>query len=158
MVWLLGAQTDTRTVIEPKATTFGLPGWNLQPLAPPDPLDPLVVDDPAGLLPQQFGDLAITVTAILAGEFDDVGGKLVFVIPACTNTALCRAMLPKHATHPPFRNSQDGPHMIDASTATRGAQKFPRAASARIILSSVRSETARRSRVFSASNAFSRFT
>jgi hypothetical protein len=45
----------------------------------------------------------------------------------------------------------------DASPAARRARKFPRAASARIILSSVRSDTARRSRWFSAASALSRF-
>jgi hypothetical protein len=48
--------------------------------------------------------------------------------------------------------------MLDAGAPARGAWKFPRAASARICLSKVRSETARRSRAFSASSAFSRFT
>ena len=38
---------------------------DLQPLTPPDPLDPLVVDDPACLL-QQPGNLAIAVAAVFA--------------------------------------------------------------------------------------------
>jgi putative transposase len=46
--------------------------------------------------------------------------------------------------------------MIDAAPSPRGAQKFPRAASWRINLSSVRSEIARRSRPFSFSRSFSR--
>ena len=49
-------------------------------------------------------------------------------------------------------------HMVDTGAATRGAQKFPDAASFRISFSSVRSDTARRSRVFSASSSFSRLT
>jgi len=40
----------------------------------PDPLDPLVVDDPARLL-QQPSYLAIAVAAVLAGQRDDVGGE-----------------------------------------------------------------------------------
>jgi hypothetical protein len=43
---------------------------NLEPLASPDTLEPLVVDEPAGL-PQQSGDLAIAVAAVLPGKLDD---------------------------------------------------------------------------------------
>ena len=46
MVGPLGAQPDAGPVRKPDATLLGLFGRNLQPLAPPDPLDPLVVDDP----------------------------------------------------------------------------------------------------------------
>jgi hypothetical protein len=49
MVWPLGAQTDTGSVGKPDATLLGLFGGDLQPLAPPDPLDSLVVDDPAAV-------------------------------------------------------------------------------------------------------------
>ena len=49
MVRPLGAKTDTGSVREPKpAAPLRLFGGNFQPLAPPDPFDPLVVDDPAG--------------------------------------------------------------------------------------------------------------
>jgi len=72
--------------------------------------------------------------------------------------ALGGAMLAKHAANPTLRHLQLRAHVIDAGAPTRRAQKFPFAASARIILSSVRSETARRRRAFSASRSFSRFT
>src|SRR3712207_6920211 len=49
-------------------------------------------------------------------------------------------------------------HVLDAGAPARGAQQFPRAASRRICLSSVRSATALRRRAFSASRSFSRFT
>jgi len=42
-----GAQADAGSVRKPKTAALGLSGGNLQPLAPPDALDPLVVDDPA---------------------------------------------------------------------------------------------------------------
>ena len=51
-----------------------------------------------------------------------------------------------------------GNHMIHAGTAAGGAYQFPEAASLRISLSSVRSETARRNCLFSASSSFSRLT
>lgn len=49
------------------------------------------------------------------------------------------------------------PQVINAATAAGRDQKFPRAASVSIILSSVRSDTARLSRTFSVSNSFSHF-
>ncbi len=38
--------------------------WNLQPLAPPDALHPLVIDDPAGGRPQKLCDFAVAVATI----------------------------------------------------------------------------------------------
>ena len=72
--------------------------------------------------------------------------------------ALRRTVLSEHTADPSLGQFQPGSNMVDAGSATRGAQKFPFAASARIILSKVRSETARRSRAFSASSAFIRLT
>src|SRR3954468_7779129 len=65
---------------------------DLQPLAPPDPLDPLVVDQPARLL-QQPGDLAIAIAAVLPGQCDGVGGEPLFVFTAPRSLALRRAVL-----------------------------------------------------------------
>jgi hypothetical protein len=48
--------------------------------------------------------------------------------------------------------------VLDAATTAGGAQKFPEAASRKISFSSVRSETAFRSRSFSFSSSFRRFT
>jgi hypothetical protein len=47
---------------------------------------------------------------------------------------------------------------INADTAASGAYQFPDAASFKISFSSVRSETGFRSRAFSCSRSFSRFT
>lgn len=43
----LRPQTDAGTIVEPQAVPFGLLVGNLEPLAPPDRLDALVVDLPA---------------------------------------------------------------------------------------------------------------
>ena len=48
VVWALRPQPDTRSLSGPQASALRLPGRDLQPLASPDPLDPLVVDQPAG--------------------------------------------------------------------------------------------------------------
>jgi hypothetical protein len=158
MVGPLGAKADAGSVREPEPTSFGLSGWNLQPLASPDPLDPLVVDDPACRRAQQGGDLAIAVAAVSADQFDDVGDELLLIVATARNPALGRAVLPEYTADPSLRNLQSEPDMVDAGTATRGAYQFPEAASFRISLSSVRSATARRSRAFSASSSFIRFT
>jgi len=60
---------------------FIMTAAGVQALASPDPLDPLVVDQPSGLA-QQFGDLAIAVAAILPGQLDDVGRQPRFIVTA----------------------------------------------------------------------------
>src|SRR5262249_25778099 len=57
MIVLLRPQPDARSVGQPEPAALGLLRWDLEPLALPDTLDPLVVDCPARLA-QQFGDLA----------------------------------------------------------------------------------------------------
>ena len=122
MVGPLGAQADAGSVREPETAAFGLSGWNLQPLASPDPLDPLVVDDPACRRAQQRGDLAIAVAAVSADELDDVRDELLLIVSAARDPALGLAVLPQHAADPPLRNLQSEPDMVDAGAATRGAQ------------------------------------
>src|SRR5690606_8149196 len=88
---------------------------NLQPLLPPDALDPLVVDHPAHLAAQKLGDLAIAVAAIAAGQCDDVLCQLLLVVPAARNTPLRGAMLPKHEAYPALRHAlrQNRANMVD---------------------------------------------
>jgi hypothetical protein len=62
----LSPQPDAESVIEPEPSPLGLPDGDLQPLAPSDPLDSLVVNPPAGSA-QQCGDLTVAVAAILLG-------------------------------------------------------------------------------------------
>ena len=93
---------------------------HLQPLASPDPLDPLVVDEPARLL-QQPGDLAIAVAAILPGKRDGIGGETFLVIAAPRLLALCRAVLPERRTGAALGDRQLTSNMLDAGAATRGA-------------------------------------
>jgi hypothetical protein len=47
VVAMLRPQPDAGSVREPEPSSFGLLPGDLQPLASPDPLDPLVVDEPA---------------------------------------------------------------------------------------------------------------
>ena len=74
------------------------------------------------------------------------------------NLALRGAMLPQNPASQALGHAIFGDHMLHAGPATSGAYQFPEAASLRISFSSVRSEIARRSRAFSFSSSFSRFT
>ena len=106
----LRPKPDARSVMQPQTTAFGLLLGNLQPLTPPDPLDPLVVDDPTGLIPQHPRNLAIAVAAILSGQFNDVGSQPLFRTP--WHLALRRAML---------ADVQVMANMLDTGTPARGA-------------------------------------
>jgi hypothetical protein len=157
VVGMLGPQTNARAVREPKTAAFGLLSGHLQSLTPPDPFYPAVADRPAGLA-QQGGNLAIAIAAILARQFDDIGRQSFGILSAPRDLALRRAMLPERRTGAALGDVQMLTNMLDAGATPRGAQKFPLAASVRISLSSVRSETALRNRLFSSSRFFSRFT
>jgi len=97
VIAVLGPEPDAGSVIEPETAALRLPGRDLQPLASPDPLDPLVVDQPAGPA-QQFGDLAIAIPAILAGQINEVGRQPLFIVTALRDLALRRAMLAERRT------------------------------------------------------------
>jgi hypothetical protein len=97
-----------------------LPGGDLQPLASPDPLDPLIVDEPAGPA-QQRGDLAIAVAAILAGQLDGVGRQPLFIVTALRYLTLRRAMLAERRTGAALGDGELPSNMLNAGAATRGA-------------------------------------
>ncbi len=89
---------------------------------------------------------------------DEIGGELLFVFLAPRRFALGRAVLPERPAGATLGDVQHGPDVLHTGAPTRGAQKFPRAASCRISLSSVRSAIALRSRWFSVSRSFMRRT
>ncbi len=107
---------------------------------------------------QKSGDPPVPVTAVLTGKRDDIRRELLFVIRRSGHAALGRARLADDGTRPAFRHAERTADLIDRLAAPGGAYGFPRSASCRISLSSVRSDTTRRNRVFSASSSFSRFT
>src|SRR5881392_1966924 len=96
---------------------LGLFGRDLQPLAPPDPLDPLIVDQPAGPA-QQLGDLAIAVAAILPDQLDDVGRQPCLVV---STVRVRRAMLTECRAGTALGYRQRSSNMLDAGAAARGA-------------------------------------
>ena len=109
------------TIRQPQTAAFGLLLGDLQSLTPPDPLDPLVVDDPAYLIPQHPRNLEITIAAILSGQRDDVGGQPLLVFKAPRYLALRRAMLAERRTSAALGYVKLTLHMLDASTAARRA-------------------------------------
>jgi hypothetical protein len=120
VITVLRAQPNTRSVGQPEPASLGLFIGDLQPLASPDTLDPLVVDYPARL-PQQFGDLAIAVAAVLPGKLDNIGRETLLVVTTARDLALCRAMLPERRTGATLGDMQLRSDLLNAGTATRGA-------------------------------------
>ena len=121
VVAVLRPQTDAGAVRQPQACALGLLRRNLQPLAPPDPLDALVVHEPAGSA-QKRADLAIAVAAILAGELDEVGRERLLVVTAPRHLALCRAMLTERPAGPALGDPQGLHDVLDTGAAARRAQ------------------------------------
>src|SRR5262249_24976596 len=93
MIALLRPQPNARSVGQPEPAALGLLMRDLQPLASPDALDPLVVDYPA-CLAQQPCDLAIAIAAVLLGKLDNIGRQTLLVLTAARHLALRRAMPP----------------------------------------------------------------
>ena len=157
MIAVSRTQPDARSIVQPKSPLLRLFHWHFQPLSPPQSLNALVVNLPT-CISQQRGDPTIAISAILTGQLDHVGHQPFFIRATNWYLTLSGSVLPQNATSAAFRDIQLSTNTINASTATSGAQKFPFAASVRISLSSVRSETARLSRAFSFSSSFSRFS
>ena len=118
---MLRPQPDARAISQPKPAALGLLGGNLQPLSPPDPLNALVVDDPSRRRPQQLRDLAIAVTAVLPGEFDDIGGEPLLVVTTLGRFALRRAMLSERRARTTLGYLEFAPNVLDDGTPSRGA-------------------------------------
>ena len=148
MINSLRPETDARAVIQPQPASLRLFHGNLQPLTAPQAFDPLIVQMPA-CISQHRGDPPITVTPILPSQLDHIPNKKIFIITGLRHIPLRGSMLLQHQAGPAFGDVELTPHQIDAGAAPCGAQKFPFAASANMSLSSVRSETALRSRSFS---------
>jgi hypothetical protein len=155
VVGSFGSEPNAGAVVQPEPSFLLLLLRNLQPFTSPDALDPFVVHLPACVV-QQAGDHAVAIAPVLIGQLDDIVSQTLFVGLALGRLALRGSMLAQCTAGPALRYAQFLPHLVNALAATRRAQKFPLAASVRMSLSSVRSETARRSRWFSFSSSFSR--
>ena len=121
MIGALGAQADAGSVVEPEPPSLGLVGRNLQPLAPPDAFNPLVIDDPARPRPKHLRDLPLAITAILAGKLNDVGDQPFLIVSPHRDATLRGTMLPKRQANPALGQFKLGSNMINAGAAARGA-------------------------------------
>ena len=115
-----GPEPDAGAIAKPEATLLWLLGRHFEPLASPDTLDTLVVHRPADV-PQQRYDLAITVAAVLACQFDHVARQSLFIFQAPRRLALRRAMLTECRTDAAFGDGQMPPHMLDTDAPARRA-------------------------------------
>ena len=121
VIAMLRPQADARTIRQPQAAALGLLLGNLQPLTSPNPLDPFVVHNPAGVA-QQGCDFAVAVAAILPGKLDDVGRQPLLVVAALRRLALCRAVLAERRTGATLGDAKLTTNMFNAGAATRRAQ------------------------------------
>ncbi len=88
MFAVLRAQPDDGAVFVVEAFALLMALRELQAFFPPEPLDLLVIDHPA-FKPEQLGDLAIAITAILFGE-PDHGQAQRFIIVRLAGFVLLR--------------------------------------------------------------------
>jgi hypothetical protein len=77
MVAMGGPEPHTRTIVEPKTSSFGLLLGNFQPLLTPDAFHPLMIDLPT-LSSEESCNPAITVAPILLGKADNSFSKRLF--------------------------------------------------------------------------------
>ena len=114
-------QPDAGAVSEPETAPLGLLPGDLQPLPPPDPLDPLGVDPPA-LGPERRRDPAIAISTVLCGEPDDGLCEALLILSGHRAFALGRAVLAHHTAGSALRNLKLVLQMLHATPATGGAQ------------------------------------
>jgi len=79
MVAMRGSEPDTRPIVEPQTSAFGLLLGNLQPLLTPDTFHSLVIDSPTFSL-EQCRNPAIPVTPIPFGKLNNFLSKSLFGI------------------------------------------------------------------------------
>ena len=115
VIGILWPQTDARAIAQPEPASLWLLLWDLEPFSTPDPLDAFDVHRPAFAL-QQCSDPAVTVSAVLAGKPNDVGGQRLFVSPAGRHLALGRAVLAENPACHAFRHAKLCYDMLDALT------------------------------------------
>jgi hypothetical protein len=79
MVAMGGPEPDTRPIVEPETSAFGLLLRNLQPLLAPDAFHPLMIDPP-NLSSEQCRNPAIAVAPISLGKLDNFFSELLFCL------------------------------------------------------------------------------
>ena len=117
VVAVLGPQPDAGAVGEPQAAALGVPLRDLETFGPPDALDALHVQLPAGHL-QQVGDTPVAVAAEGARQTDHGRGQGVLVGTRRGRPPLGRAVLAQRAAGAAFGDVQPLTDCLDAATST----------------------------------------
>ena len=95
-------------------------------------------------LAQQGRYPSVAVAAVLTCQLNHFRDQALFVVTVPSD--IDRAVLPEPPAGATLRDPEPVPDVIDTLLPALGAQQFPRAASAKICVSSVKSETVRRRR------------
>jgi hypothetical protein len=85
---ILWPKSNTRSIIQPEPPFFRMFHWHFEPFTPPQALDTLVVHPPSRIS-QQSRDATITVSAVLASQFDHVGNQAIFIGATFWSFTLC---------------------------------------------------------------------
>jgi hypothetical protein len=113
-------QPQAGTVVEPEPASLGLLLGNLQPLAPPDTFDPLVVDQPT-FGSKQCRDTAIAIATVPTGKTHDIGRQFGLVIARHQPSSLGRPGLAQISASPSLRQTVLLTNMGHTAPATLGA-------------------------------------
>ncbi len=150
------AQTDARTIVQIQTASLLMLLRDFQGFLPPDPLNPLVVDDPSFYTQQRRNPL-VSIAAIVPGEFYNIGGEGFFVIGPPGLSSLQSPALPQSHASAPLCNSQFLLYINHSlPPPLRAGQNFPVETSFKIKLSRLRSATTRFRRAFSCSKSLRR--
>ncbi|MFB0493046.1 hypothetical protein ABIE45_005632 [Methylobacterium sp. OAE515] len=123
------AQPHARTVVEPKSATRPVFLRDLQPLATPEALNPVLAHLPAICL-QQHGDAAVAVAPVLGRQGDDGLGQCILIGRHGRHGALRAAVLTDDPAGVTFRETVRLPDADHCLPASLGGYKVPEATSA----------------------------
>ena len=102
---------------------------DLQPLATPDALNPVLAHLPPGCL-QQRGDAAVAIAPVIGRQSNDGPGQPFLVGRHGGHVALRAAVLTDDPAGVTFRETVLLPDAVDRLPASLGGYKFPEATSA----------------------------
>ena len=123
------AQPNARTVVQPKSAAWSMPLRDLEPLATPDALNPVLAHLPAVCL-QQRGDAAVAVAPVLGRQGDDGLGQCILIGRHGRHGALRAAVLTDDPAGVTFRETVRPPDADHCLPASLGGYKVPEATSA----------------------------
>ena len=134
MIPIERTKPNTGAIVKVEPSTFTLFLWYFETFLAPDPLNSLVVYDPAIPL-QQRGDPTISIPTVLTGQGADICAKCRLIIRYNRKTSLRRSWLSYDEANASFGIWQQLFDHFGGPAPFVRAQKFPRAASLRISLS-----------------------